>query len=295
MAASWKTLRVFFSSMLLAVPCVRADSLDSAITGVWIESTATPNFVENMVWIINRDGSFEEDIQHTPPNGVVNLRDSSSNDSSFSGTMTTSNGRYTLSFPDGSTNGGAYVISDDQSTMLMKADTVTNAYICQRYATMDSSDADWDVHPATTGGLPCVLLAPLNNKNLNFYGPAHWVQPGLAGIWIANAPTAAQPNTRTAIWIIQPDGQSTLHVQNVTPSQPMDPNSSAHDVATEAGFVDIFGGRFCFTSSANTAHDTGVYTVSGDQLNVTFDTGNSPVSVFKRVGYFNLDGSVKLN
>jgi hypothetical protein len=280
---------------LLSAANLSADGLDSGVPGVWIESTVAPDFVENMDWIISPDGSFTEGIQHTPPNGTVNLHDTSSNESSYDGTMTTSNGQFTLSFSDGSTNAGSYAISDDQSKMLMKEDTVANAYLFQRYATLKGDGSDWNILPVTTGGLTCLLSGPTGTVNLNHYGPAHWVQPGLVGIWIAGAPTAAQPNTKTAIWVIQPDGASTLHVQNVTASQPMDPNSSAHDASTQIGFIDIFGGRFCFTSSDGSGHDTGTYTISGDQLSLTFDTGNNPASVFKRAGYFNLDGTVHLN
>jgi hypothetical protein len=99
---------------------------------------------------------------------------------------------------------------------------------------------------------------------------------------------------QTQIWVIHPDGPSTLHVQNVSPAQPMDPNSSAHDATTLNGFVDIFGGRFCFTSVDSSAHDTGTYTLQGDELKVQFDSGNQAVSVFKRSGDFNLDGSARL-
>jgi hypothetical protein len=131
-------------------------------------------------------------------------------------------------------------------------------------------------------------------SNLVASGPVHWVEPGLAGVWIKDAPTAERPSRQTQIWIIQPDGPSTLHVQKVSPTQPMDPNSSAHDTTTLTGLVDIFGGRFCFTSVNGSAHDTGIYTLEGNELRVRFDRGLQVTNVFKRGGDFNLDGSVRL-
>jgi hypothetical protein len=74
----------------------------------------------------------------------------------------------------------------------------------------------------------------------------------------------------------------------------MDQNSSAHDATTLNGVVDIFGGRFCFASADGSAHDTGTYTLEGDELKVKFDSGNQAISVFKRGGDFNLDGSARL-
>jgi hypothetical protein len=276
---------------LLTVSALPADPPDPGTTGVWIESTDGSNYIENLIWTINLDGTFVEQLQHTPFNGIIDLEDTNSNVATNPGTITASNGQLTVVYSNNPSASGTYVLSDDQSKMIVKLDNVKNAFLFLQYGTV-SGDGSMNIHMATSGsGVEALLSTSPNPVNMRNSGPAHWVEPGLAGIWVNNGPTAAQPNVQADIWVIQPDGPSTLHTQNVTATQPMDPNSSAHDNSTLTGFVDAFSGRFCFTNSSSTSRTTGIYALKGDELDITFDPNNQGTAIFKRVGYFNMDGT----
>ncbi|MGA3170419.1 MAG: hypothetical protein ABSE62_05345 [Chthoniobacteraceae bacterium] len=271
--------------------------LDPGIPGLWVETTTGPSYVENFIWYFYPSATFNEHVQHTPFNGAINLVDNSSDFSINSGGLGTSNGRLTLSYTRGDPGSGPYVLSDDQSRLIAKYDGVRNAYLCYRYGTMDAT-GHWLGHtvtPGTPGGLPCVAPPGGSQVDLQLIGPAHWVQPGLAGIWVrSSVPTAANSGVPTSIWVIQPDGRCVIHSQNVTAAQPMDPNNPARDTSTSSGNIDMFGGRFVFSIGNNVAHLTGTYTLIGDELDIIVDSTNQPPIVYKRAGYFNLDGTVHL-
>jgi hypothetical protein len=126
-------------------------------------------------------------------------------------------------------------------------------------------------------------------------GPAHWVDPGLAGVWMhGDAPSSSNPNPQVTLWIINPDGSTVIHVQKISASQPADPNSSAHDVNTTNGNLDIFGGHFALTSQDGRSGLTGTYTLNGDQMSVGFDDSKAAPGIFKRAGYFDLTGAAHL-
>jgi hypothetical protein len=274
-------------------------ALDSTIPGVWIGTSQldpkTP--AQTFIWLLFPTGNFTELVQQPGPNTPINLYDSKSNQSSSTGTYTASNGSLNLTPAQGTLGPATYVMSDDHSRMIVKFNIGTSAFLFFRFGNTTpqggwTGTTNWANAAATS--LSCAVPPQGQVANLDLLGPAHWVDVGLAGVWLNGIqPSAANPNPQVSLWLIHPDGSIVIHKQAISATQPMDPNSSAHDVATSTGYLDIFGGGFCF--STNGASDlTGTYSLGSNstQLNLT-PFGYSPMT-FKRVGYFNLDGSAHL-
>jgi hypothetical protein len=289
-------MSVFLAAAVLSR--AQTPSLDPHITGLWIGASqpdpkTPPGFI---VWMLFPNGTFVQSVQQPGPQKPLDLVDSKSNQSGSIGTFTASNGSINLTPKQGSIGPGAYVLCDDYSHMIVRFKAGTSSFLFFRYGSTDQQ-GNWHgttVSSVATVSLPCLLPPQGQVGNLLLNSTAHWVDVGLAGVWVnGSLPSASNPNPQVSIWLIHPDGSIMIHKQNISASQPMAPNSSAHDVQTSTGYVDIFGGRFCFSSNGATDL-TGAYTLSnnGNQISLMQDGGSTVT--FKRVGYFNLDGSAHI-
>jgi hypothetical protein len=289
-------MSVFLAATFLAR--AQTPSLDPHITGLWI-GTSQPDRktpAQSIVWMLFPNGNFVQLVQQPGPKTPLDLFDNKSNRLSSTGNFTASSGSINLSPKQGSIGPGAYVLSNDYSHLIVRFKAGTSAFLFYRFGTTDQQ-GNWH---GTTGSsiatisIPCLLPPRGQLGNLSLNSTAHWVDVGLAGVWLnGSLPSAANPNPVVSLWLIHPDGSQVIHKQNTSASQPMDPNSSAHDVQTSPGFVDMFGGQFCFSSNGATDL-TGSYVLSADGNQLSLKPDQSTTLTFKRVGYFNPDGSAHL-
>jgi hypothetical protein len=291
---------VFVSIFLAAAGLARAQTatLDPNIAGLWINTTQigskTP--AQTNVILLYPSGIFTELLEQPGPNTPIDLSDNKGTTSSCTGTYTAANGSLNLSPTQGTMGPRSYVLCDDHSRMILKINSGGGTFLFCRYGTTTQKGGwngitNWSEAAAS---LSCMIPPDGKVANLDLAGTAHWVDVGLAGVWVSGSqPTAANPNPQVSIWLIHPDGSYVMHRQTISATQPMDPNSSAHDTSTSSANVDIFGGCFCFSSNG-TSFMTGVYTLGSDGNQLSITPAGATSVAFTRAGYFNLDGSASL-
>jgi hypothetical protein len=270
---------------------------DPELFGFWLSSTPAPSqgFTENVLWEFFPEGDLDEHWQHTLPGQPIYMNCPQADVNTYPTLVEAANGRLTETEEDHSTRSGSYVVCPDKKKLIVKFDDVSFAFLFIKYGDIQNAK-EWTGHSDANG-------LPFDDANggapgdgitsyLSPGGVAHWVDPGFIGVWISSMPAAANSPIRTSLWEVHPEGKSTLHVQNVSPLQPLDLASSDHDIQTMEETLDAFGGRFVMASQNGGAKDTGSYQFTKDGFLLVFDKGGPRLS-FKRYGSFNPDGSIR--
>jgi hypothetical protein len=258
----------------LPPPAPTNDQVDPSLIGIWRESIPMPakGYTQVTLFEFHPNGQFVAHIQHLTKGQSTTLNSTAADVETDPGTVRASGGRYDVTTPQGEDVLASYALSRDKQKLIVMYDTDDYGFLFEHLADITADDS-----------------ISMTMSNGTYYKPPNEMDPALARVWMSSYHQHPADNFNVVTLLEwHADGNFEMHVRNVSPGQsPLE----AKDTTTVTGVCDAFGGRFLL-AEPDGGRETGVYSITGTQLNMAWDTEKQTTYSYQLYGSFDAKGNV---